>query len=240
MGRGIGKAVEELFAKKFGNEITRFGAKGPSTFDWCLTPLGINVYFSREYPEISSLCGNYLNVSYDSYPDAFNENFKPKNDDYVYPFNADEDLYTDIDNDGTVEKISFGVTVPEGFEDTNDREGYIVRINDKEYNDFGQTWFFDWQPYYVHTADGAYIYAYLSGYENDKIDVIRLDKNKAEYEKSLPADNLYAREEPGTGELYRYRSNAFTNLCNTKWCTFTHRTLNVFKVYENTLCCFRT
>ena len=205
------KAVEELFAKKFGNEITRFGAKGPSSFDWCLTPLGINVYFSREYPEISSLCGNYLNVSYDSYPDAFNENFKPKNDDYVYPFNADEDLYTDIDNDGTVEKISFGVTVPEGFEDTNDREGYIVRINDKEYNDFGQTWFFDWQPYYVHTADGAYIYAYLSGYENDKIDVIRLDKNKAEYEKSLPADNLYAREEPGTGDLYRYRSNAFTN-----------------------------
>ena len=35
-------------------------------------------------------------------------------------------------------------------------------------------------------------------------------------------------------------TEAFTDLADTKWQFFTHRTLYVFEVNENPLCCFRT
>ena len=208
---GFGKAIEELFKKKFGVALNVIGNMRPSTFDWCLTPIGINVYFPKEYPAIASLCGNYLNIGFDAYPGVFNKDYRPKNNDYVYPFDANEDLYADIDNDGKANKISFGTIIPEGAEETNECEGYTICIDDVEYNDFGETWFYDWQPYYVHTADGAYIYAYLSGYETDKVDIIKLDRAGPKYEKSVAADNLYGKEEPGKGDVSRYRSSAFTS-----------------------------
>lgn len=207
---GFGKAVEELFAKKYDVAINVIGKMPLSTFDWCLTPVGVNVYFMEEDPVISSACGSYLNIGFDAYPGVLNESFRPKNDDYVYPFNSGEDLYIDIDNDGSVNKLSFEVIVPENGEETNDCEGYKINVDDSKYNDFGETWFYDWQPYYVHTADGAYIYAYLGGYEGEKIDIIKFAGAKPEYEKSVSADNLFSREEPGRGDARRYRSRAFT------------------------------
>ena len=207
---GFEKAVEELFGKKYGTPLNVIGKATPSKYDWCLTPIGINVYFSREYPDISSVCGNYINVGFDAYPDIFNEEYRPQNDAYVYPINSAEDLYVDIDNDGKVNKVSFDVKVPQGAEDTNECEGYTISIDDVKYDDFGEIWFFDWQPYYVHTAEGAYIYAYLSGYESDKVDIIKLDGIRPQYEKSVAADSLYGNEEPGVGDAYRFRSIAFT------------------------------
>ena len=207
---GFEKAVEELFGKKYGTPLNVIGKATPSKYDWCLTPIGINVYFSREYPDISSVCGNYINVGFDAYPDIFNEEYRPKNDDYVYPINSAEDLYVDIDNDGKVNKVSFDVKVPQGAQGTNECEGYTISIDDVKYDDFGENWFFEWQPYYVRTDEGAYIYAYLSGYESDKVDIIKLDGGSPKYDKSVTADNLYGKEEPGVGDAFRYRAIAFT------------------------------
>lgn len=207
---GFEKAVEELYADKFDTTLNVIGKANPTKYDWCLTPIGINVYFSMEYPAISSVCGNYINVGFDAYPDIFNEEYRPKYEDYVYPINSDEDLLVDIDNDGKVNKVSFDVKVPEGAEGTNECEGYTISIDDVKYDDFGENWFFEWQPYYVHTAEGAYIYAYLGGYESDKVDIIKLDGKSPQYDKSVAADNLYAIEEAGEGDVFRYRAIAFT------------------------------
>ncbi len=208
---GFEKALETLYEEKFGVPLTVYGDVDPSTYDWCLTPIGINVYFPKEYPETLSVSGNYLGVGFDAYPELFTEKYRPENDDYVYPLNTYEDLYVDIDNDGSVNKVSFGVIVPEGAEGSGECEGYTISVDDTEYDDFGENWFYEWQPYYVHTSDGAYIYAYLTGYENNYIDVVKLDESRPSYEKTLVADNLYSKQEPGRGDIYRFRANAFTS-----------------------------
>lgn len=202
------EAFKSSFKNKYGKDVDYDNIE---YLNWCLTPVGVNVYFNSDAKKYGDEEGKYVSVGFDEYPDALNGKYKSSGDDYVVPFEEGEIFSVDIDNDGKADEISFDTHFPDGAELSDEREKYTITVNGKEYDDFQDTWFFAWQPYYVHNADGNYIFAYLEGYEDIHMEMIRFDGTTPKFEKTVNSSKLYDEMLPSDDEISKYRSTAFTN-----------------------------
>lgn len=206
-------AVKKCYKDKYGEklDIDVFDSDNPEAFDWCLTPVGINVYFYNEGATSLTDRSMYVCLDFDTYSDIINQKYKSNCYDYVYPFDEYDEISVDIDGDGKANSISFVPVCAEGYEETNDFEGYTVLVDGKVYDDFDETWFFDVYPYYVHNSEGNYIFAQRDGYEGSWVDIISLSDGKPEYVKSVSAEKLDGLCEVDEILYSQYRRSAFTN-----------------------------
>lgn len=209
----LNDVVKKCYKDKYGEKLDFdvYDPKNPDTFCWCLTPIGIDVYFDNDGTFTDTSRGVYVNLDFDLYSDVINGKYRSNCADYVYPFDVNEEIGVDIDGDGKTDFISFTPTVPQDDTDTNDCEGYTVSVNGKVYDDFAEAWYFSCYPYYVHNADGNFIFAELIGYEGNRFEIISLDGGKPEYVKSLDAKKLGGAREVDEALYSQYRRPAFTN-----------------------------
>ena len=205
--------VKSCFEEKYGAELEFdvYDEENPDTLNWCLTPIGINVYFDNDGFDPTAKCGMYVNIDFDTYFDIIDYDYMSNSDDYVYPFEAGDELCVDVDDDGEANIITFDPIIPEDEEETNDREGYTVSVDGEVYDDFDETWFMDCYPYYVHNSEGNFIMVELVGYEGNCVDIIAMDDGEPEYVKSVSANKLGGEREVDEDLYSQYRCPAFTN-----------------------------
>ncbi len=206
-------AINSVYSSKYDSniELNLFDPQNPELTDCCLTPLGINVYIGADNPDVGNNFGKFISIGFDQYPDVLNDKYKSQSDDYVYPFNAYEEIYADIDNDGEINVITFEPTVSQEYEGYNDYGGYTVSVDGNVYDDFAGNWFIRWELYYVHKNDGNYIYAYFEDYETKYVHIIKFEDLIPTYSESIGGNKLCAVEIPSINAHSNYKYSAFTN-----------------------------
>lgn len=206
-------AVKKCYKEKYGEKlnIDVFTPDNPESLDWCLTPVGIDVYFYNEGSTSLTDHSMYVSLYFDTDSDIINQKYKSNCYDYVYPFDEYDEIDVDIDGDGKANSISFVPIADEFYDETGEYKGYTVSIDGKVYDDFDETWFFYVSPYYVHNSEGNYIFAQRDTYEGTWVDIISLSGSKPKYVKTVSADKLKSECEVGEVLYSQYRHSAFTN-----------------------------
>lgn len=206
-------AINAAYSDKFGgNEKYDFYyADDPDKINYCLTPIGLNIYFASDNPVLDNYFGKFVHVEFDEYPEALNSDYKTKSDDYVYAFNADEELRVDIDNDGEVDSVKFSPIVSSDSYDFPEYQGYSLYVDGKAYDNFSDNWCFAYKPYYVHTNDGNYLYLYFEDYETVYVHKVKFEGKEPVYKELIDGFRLFAKEVQGHDGLGRTNRVAFTN-----------------------------
>lgn len=132
---------------------------GERDYEWLLGYEGVTFYFNPYM--LTSYAGGMqiVYLSFADYPDLFSETYQKIPENYIEPFCAYSNLYTDIDQDGKVEKISATTNSTEN--DYNELYVYIS-IDDENYT-FNYIDSFDGDLYLVHYNGKCYIYNFVSG-----------------------------------------------------------------------------
>lgn len=132
---------------------------GESEYEWLLGYEGVTFYFNPY--TLTSYAGGMqiVYLSFADYPEIFSEVYQKKPVNYIEPFCSYSDIYTDIDNDGKVEKIS--ATTNNVDSDYNELYVYIT-IDDEGYT-FNYIDSFNGELYLVHYNGKCYIYNFVSG-----------------------------------------------------------------------------
>lgn len=204
-------AVMARFSNKFGDNLDYdvYDPNDPDSLNWCLTPIGINVYFDNDGFNSDAACGLYVNIDFDSFPEAIDSEYKSDCFDYVYPFDVNDGIDVDIDGDGEANLISFDPIFED--EETNDYKGYTVSVDGKIYDDFDEKWFYDCRPYFVHNSEGNFIYAKMVGYDENWLEIISFDTTGPKHVESMISSNLDGRMEVDEELFSKYVRPAFTN-----------------------------
>lgn len=206
-------AINTAYSEKFGgNQSYNFySVENSDVFNYCLTPLGIDVFFASDNPAIENNFGKYVHIGFNEYPEALNGKYKSESEDYVFPFNADEKLSVDIDNDGKLNEISFSPIVSPDSMDFPEYQGYSLTVDGKSYDNFSDNWYFAWQPYYVHTKDSNYLYLYFEDYETVYIHKVKFEGIEPVYNELVDGLRIYAKEVQEHDGFGRTNRAAFTN-----------------------------
>lgn len=132
---------------------------GERDYEWLLGYEGVTFYFNPY--SLTSFAGGMqiIYLSFADYPEIFGETYQKIPANYIEPFCAYSDIYTDIDSDGIIEKIS--ATTNNTENDYNELYVYI-NIDDESYT-FNYLDSFNGDLYLVHYNDKCYIYNFVSG-----------------------------------------------------------------------------
>ena len=149
---------------------------GESDYEWLLGYEGVTFYFNPYSIAAFSAGMQLVYLSFEDYPELFVETYQkiPKN--YIEPFCSYGDIYTDIDLDNKVEKVS--ATLGNAF--TESEEWYaFINIDDECYT-FSYPYSFGGDLYLVHYDGKCYIYSFMSNMgENESIQCYDLSDGTA-------------------------------------------------------------
>lgn len=130
---------------------------------WSLDYNGVTFYFGYDdFTEMSSV-GKAATISFAEYPELFNEKYMNVPEAYMVRLPLDYSFFTDLDSDGTLEEVNCT-----GLFNETDRFytqfGIFTDVNGSY--QYEELFAYDYQPYYVKTADGNH-YIYLFCEENE-------------------------------------------------------------------------
>ncbi len=130
---------------------------------WSLDYNGVTFYFGYDdFTERSSV-GKAATISFAEYPELFNKKYMNVPEAYMVRLSLDYSFFTDLDSDGTLEEVNCT-----GLFNETDRfyTQFGVYTDVNGYYQYEELFAYDYQPYYVKTADGNH-YIYLFCEENE-------------------------------------------------------------------------
>ncbi len=132
---------------------------GESDYDWLLGYEGVTFYFNPY--TLTAFAGGMqvVNLRFEDYPEIFGETYQKIPTNYIEPFCSYSDLYTDIDNDGQVEKI---IATTNDMENEYNELYVYIDIDDESYT-FNYLDSFNGDLYLVHYNGKCYIYNFVGG-----------------------------------------------------------------------------
>lgn len=183
----------------------------PSYLSWCLTPLGINVFFGNSELNSFDNRGAYVQLLFSDYSDILYDITASEEAEFMIPLLDGEKFFADLDNDKSVDSIEIELLSSINDEGYEEYYNYSVILNETEYNDFAKFSYETITPYYVRRNDADYLYINLYGPLGRRIDVIKFIDNKPVFVRWIPSTEFEPSRNESENDNFSYITKAPTN-----------------------------